>query len=142
MRKFILGVVLALAIVASTAPPVDAWESGVPAACVTSMRTAALPVGVPAQVWVGDERAVVRMFVDVPAGWYDVIVRAHSSVLPVVVVDGQDMWERVPFRVGMAEPGRIEIWAGAERSWEDDEFPCYGYQVEIRRVVPVGRKRP
>lgn len=136
--RIILGAALALAIVASAAP-VQAQD--VPAACVTSLPPVALPVGVPAGVWVGDEAAVQRFFVDVPAGWYDVTVEYdQAAVWPVVVVDGQDVWEGFPFRVGLAEPGRVQIWAGAEQHYADDEFQCAGYSIKVRRVVPVVRR--
>jgi len=139
MRKIILVSALALSVLAGAAPA-QAQDVPVPAACVTSLPPVAMPVGVEYQVWVGHEQAVQRFFVDLDAGWYDVIVDAHESVLPAVVVDGQDVWEKVPFRVGLAEPGRVEIYAGAEQHYEDDEFPCYGYSVKVRRVVPVVRR--
>lgn len=138
MKCKALGAALLLAVLASVAPV----HAEVPAACVTSLPAAALPVGVETQVWIGDPDAVQWFWLDVPAGFYDVTVTAHESVIPVVVVDGQDIWEKRPFRVGLAMPGRITVRVGADQHYADDEFPCYGYTVEVRRVVPVERRRP
>jgi hypothetical protein len=141
MKSKIIGVALVLAVLVGAAPaPVQA--DAIPAGCVASLPETALPLNMPTWVWIGDEQAVRWFFLDLPAGFFDVIVDAHESVLPVVVVDGQDMWEARPFRVGLAEPGRVTVRVGAEQHWGDDEFPCYGYSVTVQRVVPVERRRP
>lgn len=139
MRSKVLVGALLLAVLAGSAPA-PAQAQGVPVGCFTTLPETAMPLNTPTQVWIGDE-AVVRWFwLDLDAGWYDVIVDAHESVVPVVVVDGQDIWEEHPFRVGLAEPGRVTVRVGAEQHYADDEFPCYGFSVTVRRVVPVGRR--
>jgi hypothetical protein len=138
-RRIVLGVALLLAVLASVAP---VQAQGIPAGCVASLPETAMPLNTPTWVWIGDEQATRWFWLDLDAGWYDVIVDAHESVLPVVVVDGQDIWEKHPFRVGLAEPGRVTVRVGAEQHYADDEFPCYGYSIKVRRVVPVERRRP
>jgi hypothetical protein len=136
-----LGAALLLAVLVSAAPA-QAQDAVVPAGCVTSLPETAMPLNTPTQVWIGDQAAVRWFWLDLPAGWYDVIVDADESVVPVVIVDGQDIWEEHPFRVGLAEPGRVTVRVGAQQHYADQEFTCYGYSVTVRRVVPVDRRRP
>lgn len=136
-----LGAALLLAVLAS-ATPARAQDVAVPAGCVTSLPETVMPLNTPTRVWIGDQAAVRWFTLDLDAGWYDVIVDADQSVVPVVVVDGQDIWEAHPFRVGLAEPGRVTVRVGAQQHYADQEFPCYGYSVTVRRVVPVDRRRP